>query len=182
MAQGFGFWWRGVYWASLSTGGSPARGRHDFFFGPVGADTHGHTWIKIDPDGDAAMGTQIKDQGKHVGPRAGDQSFSTQAVLRGRAEWHGDKGTVTTQIGQLNPASTYSVAPVVSARAESNRAPQRIDIALPETARWFDFELAFTKNRHSSNSSDAYALPFSEPSPLAANLRIIKWGEDDAAA
>ena len=177
MAQGYGFWWRDVYWGSLSTGGRPDDGRHDFFFGPVGADTHGHTWIQVAVEGAAAMGTQLKDRGEHVVTRVASGPFSTQAVLRGRVQYDGQRKAVTIVIANLNPPSTYSAAPVTSSRPDSRRAPKRVDIGVPEQAKWFEFELAFTKNRAPSTSSNKYMLPFSEPSPLAASLSILRWGE-----
>lgn len=127
MADGYGFWWHGRYWASLTTGGQPADGRHDFYFGPVPANTHGHVWVKIPPNQAPAMGSQLKDQGEHVGS-PNERSFSTSPVLRGRAQWDAEHLTVTTEISAIEAPSAYSSVPVSSKRTESKRQPGRVEL------------------------------------------------------
>jgi hypothetical protein len=176
MADGYGFWWKGGYWASLTTGGEPAAGRHDILFGPVPADTHGHVWVKISPGGDQLLGSQLKDRGQHVHPPT-EGSFSTQPVLRGRAEWSDAERGITTYIAQLTPPSAYSAAPVTSRRTVSSRDPQRVELAVPTDAIWFDFELALTQNRSPDPSSNSTLLAFGGSSPLAVRLSVTGWGK-----
>lgn len=176
MADGYGFWWKGRYWASLSTGGKPADGRHDVYFGPVPADTHGHVWVKFPPSTEEpTMGASLKDSGKHVGSPA-QGSFSTQPVLRGRVSWNAVDGTVTTEIAQLDAPSTYTAAPVTSNRTQSRRAPGRVDLGVPNEATWFEFDVALTGNRSSASSSTSQLLPFGGSSPLAVRISITRWG------
>lgn len=175
MADGYGFWWRGVYWASLTTGGRADEGQHDIYFGPVGADTHGHPWVQISSAG-VIMGAQLKDQGAHVGSGVALQSFSTQPLLRGRAHWDPTRGDVVTQIANVLSPSVVSTVPVASSRTRSGRNPARIDVAVPSDASWFEFELALTRDRDcaapSAQGSETL-LSFADDSGLGVVFSVI---------
>ena len=99
MPDGYGLWVGERYWASLTTGGSAQQ--HDTFFGPVGANTHGHSWITLPSQGSPIHGVQIKDRGGHLLPPGQVGSLTTQPFLRGSVQLQED-GRLTTEIAVLH--------------------------------------------------------------------------------
>jgi len=175
MADGYGLWWHDGYWASLTTGGRSEDARHDIYFGPVPANTHGHVWIKIPDEGSPRLGSQLKDGGQQLGP-PGEGQFSTQPLIRGRVERNPATGTITTNIATVSTPSTYSAAPVISDRKVSSRNPEIVRLGVPNDATWFEFELAVTGNSSSDSSSTSRVLPFGGTSPYAVRLTVNEWG------
>jgi hypothetical protein len=178
MADGYGFWWRDKYWASLTTGGRAADARHDIIFGPVGANTHGHVWLKIPENGPQVMGSRLKDRGDPVSPGFERSSLSTQPVIHGRAVWDPDAGAVITQITDVLSGSAYTATPVTSMRTQSNRNPARVDVGVPTSAKWFDFELAITSQATTETDAMTGVLPFGGGSPLGVRLSVTRWGSE----
>jgi hypothetical protein len=178
MSDGYGFWWQGGYWASLTTGGRAADAWHDIIFGPVGANTHGHVWVEIPENGPQAMGSRLKDRGDPASPGFERASFSTQPVIRGRATWDVDNGAVTTEITDILSGSAYTAAPVTSVRTQSSRDPARVDLGVPTNAKWFDFELAITSQPATEAHATTRILAFGGGSPLGVRLSVTSWGSE----
>ena len=176
MADGYSFHWRGVYWASLTTAGQPALGRHDAFFGLVGADTHGHPWLRLSSDGSPITGMQLKDNGVHIGSGEELASWSTQVLLRGRAHWDETQGAVVTTIADVFSGSAYSAQPVTSRRTESSRDPSRVPVPVPATADWFEFEVAWLPSSGGLDRASDCVLAFGGGSPCGMRMSVTKWG------
>ena len=173
--NGYGFWLNGTYWGSMSTGPLRPDGTHDIYVGAVGADTHDHVWLRVVEDQVAAMGTQMKDQGVHIG---GGQSgiFSTQAVARVHLTWDPSQRKVTSEFADVFSTSAYSAAPVVSQRERSNRSPVRVDVPAPPEARSVDCQFAVIRSSEAgSNTTGVVLIPFGGGSPFAVAMHVAGW-------
>ena len=175
MSDGYSFHWRGVYWASLTTAGRPDEARHDAYFGLVGEDTHGHPWLKIPSTGAQVTGMQLKDRGTHVGAGAQTPQRSTQVLLRGRVEWDEQNRAAITEIADVFSGSAYSAQPVISRRVQSGRDPTRVDVPVPDTARWFEFEVAWLPSSGGAPGPTERVLPFGGASPCGMRFSITNW-------
>jgi len=175
MPDGYGFWIGERYWASLTTG--PSKRQHDVYFGPTGADSHGHTWVCMPRSGDATQGIQMKDLGNHLLPVGQTDSFSTQAFLRGTATIH-DDGRITTEIAALYRGSAYSAAPVTAAKTTSRREPARVSLDLPQGTKWFAFEVSMVTQESSSHASPSpgAVVSFASGSPLGIRVSVTRTG------
>lgn len=184
MSDGLGFWWQDVYWLSLTTAESSPGVQQDAYFGPVGADTHGHQWLRVNTGAPNTSGAQLKDRGTHIGSGATFDGLPAVPAFRGRAEWDPQAQVITTQIAEVCHSSVYSAGPVTSARTQSSRSPQRVDVALPSGAQWFEFEVSLQPWGSTSSPADRpeYRTPFGPTSELAIVLSVTSWGPRYTAA
>ena len=146
MAFGLGFSWNGVYWASLTVEQSSSAGRNDVFFGPVGADSHHHSWLKWCGDDLIELGARLKDPSLIERPPSNvTASLSTETLLRFRAVYDPTRQCVTTEIADTFSGSAVSAAPSESARTDSRRGVPMIPVAVPTETRVIEGELAYCR-------------------------------------
>ena len=175
--QGYGLFWKGKYWASLSTGPLRPDGTHDLYLGVVGQDTHQHVWVRVAADAVTGMGTQLKDRGSHIGPGT-EANFTTRAVAR--VSLSADQsGRVITTLADVFAGSAVSAQPAATTRDSSKRQPRRVDLKVPATANRVDCEFAVVQRSavaaSSASTSGLVFLPFSDPSPLGITVRVARW-------
>jgi len=178
MSDGYSFHWHGVYWASLTTDGDPEKGRHDFYLGPTGADTHAHPWLKAPSGGTPVTGVQLKDHGIHIGSGHEVNEWSTEVLVRGHVQWDPTRNAVTTEIAEVSGGSAITATPVTSRRERSSRNPTAVNLqsVIPEDAQWFDFEVAWLPSTGGAASGREYVLPFGGDSPRGIRLSVTAHG------
>jgi hypothetical protein len=183
-SQGYALFWKGKYWGSLTTGQLRPDGTHDLYLGVAGHDTHEHVWVKVTPEGLGAIGSRLKDRGKHIGGGS-SPSFTTQAVAR--VNLRADQaGNVVTALADVFSGSVISAAPLATTRDSSKRQPVRINLTVPDAARSVDCEFAVVQRASVGESSNSTSgpvfLPFSDPSPLGMTVQVRKWSTSEPAA
>jgi hypothetical protein len=175
--QGYGLYWKGKYWGSLSTGPLRPDGTHDLYLGVVGQDTHQHVWVRVAADVATGMGTQLKDQGRHIGTGA-EADFTTQAVARVSLAVD-QSGRIITTLADVFKGSAVSAQPAATTRDSSRRQPTRVDLKVPDAASAVDCEFAVVQrgsvSASSASTSGPVFLPFSDPSPLGMTMKVARW-------
>ena len=160
-SRGYALFWKGKYWGSLTTGQLRPDGTHDLYLGVAGHDTHEHVWVKVTPEGLGAVGSRLKDQGKHIGGGS-SPSFTTQAVAR--VNLRADQaGNVVTALADVFSGSAISAAPLASTRDSSKRQPVRVNLTVPEAARSVDCEFAVVQRAGADVRPPPLRRPASRP-------------------
>jgi len=177
---GFGFYWDGVYWASLVTTQPSTGGRLDALFGPVGGHSHHHSWLRIGQDDSVRVGARLKDESTSSRPPGTETTaFSTQTFARFKASRDQDHKRVTTEVADSLSGSAYTAAPVASTRTQSHRDPTPIQVQVPSQARAIEGELAFCylprPTPEAILSTGLAFLPLASDSSFGIAIRITKW-------
>ncbi len=177
---GFGFFWNDCYWASLTLEQPSTGGRYDVYFGPVGAQSHQHSWLKWTGDQLTEMGARLKDPSLAERPPShATTGFSTQTLARFRAAWDPEQGLVRTEIADVFSGSAYTAAPSESARTQSKRDIARLDVNVPKEARVIEGELAYCYippgSARPQLSTELAYLPLTSDSSVGIAVLVSKW-------
>ena len=181
--EGFGLYWNGVYWVSLTISRSADRTRDDVYFGPVGEDSHHHSWLKWTHGELAELGASLKDAAfADRLPAAFTTGLSTETLATFSANYDPLEGTVTTVVADVYSGTEYVSAASVSKSTGSKRHLPQVEVDVPENTRRIEGEIAYCRTFGETGltkmSTDAGFPPISADGSVGISVQITKRSTD----
>ena len=180
-SDGYGFRLNGVYCVTLTTSPAYVDGRQDIYFGPIGADTHEHVWVKLEPIDATAMGTRLKDGGQAASSGHEINSLTTEVLAQIRITWDPFKCLAIIELVDIFSNNAYAAKPIPNVRTQSSRDLIGIDIPAPPEAKVIDCQLALrmcSDETDTINQSPQIAeVQFGPGSPFNVALSVTNWSK-----